>query len=176
MKHYRMTFSAFCAALGTVFLSVGFFTQFAAAFWIFLGSLCVLLSLETGKIQYAILTYFVIVVLSLLFNGFNIVFLIPFVCFMGLCPMTYFEFTKFKLPKLLAYVIRQIWFIGSMIASAFFTTVFFGFNIDNLDLEGLKTLGIITAICIPAFFFYNMGMINFRIKFKLLLNYLKIKF
>ena len=158
---YRLTFTAICAALGTLFLTVGFFVQAVVSLWVFLASLCVMLSLETGYVRDGVLTHVAITLLSLIFNGFNFIYLIPYIYFMGVCPIVNHVLEKTRLPRIAAYFIKHIWFTSSITITTYLTTGLFGFQFDSV-----RSTLIIIAICIPMFFFYNLGMVNIRIKFR----------
>ena len=171
MKNQCLTYSAICAALGTIFLSVGFFLQAAVSLWVFLASICVMMSLETGRLRYAVLTHIVITLLSLIFNGFNFIYMIPYIFFMGICPIFSFMFERTKMPALVAYFIKQALFILSMMIAASFSVVFFNFKPDSF-----MSVMIIIVLCIPSFFFYNLGMVNIRKKLRLFMGRKRINF
>ena len=121
-----------------------------------------MVSAETGRVQYALYTHIVISIVSLIFNGFNFIFLLPYITFMGLCPVINLAFEKIKLPRGVFYLIKQFWFTASMIFTAMFAPVLF-----NLRLDSPKTLLIIIAATIPVFFFFNLGMVNIQKKIRL---------
>jgi hypothetical protein len=127
-----------------------------------MASLCVMLSLETKYIRYGILTHIVITILSLILNGFNFIFLLPYITFTGLCPIGNALFEKLKLPRIISYVLKQIWFTGSIIITAQFGAGFF-----NLKVDSIQSVLIIVSITVPLFFFYNLGMVNIRRKVRL---------
>jgi len=160
-ENHCLTYSGICAALGAISLSIGFYLQVSVSFWTFVASVCVMLSLETGRMRYSVLVYTVITVLSLFFNGCNVIFLLPFITFMGTCPMACFVFERTRAPFVVSYCIKQIWFTGSTILMAWFGPVFFGVN-----LVDLKAAIIIAAFSVPSFFFYNWGMGNIQRKFR----------
>ena len=157
-----MVFGAICAAIGAMALSIGYFSQFAISFWVFVAALCVMVSAETGHVRYALYTHIVISIVSLIFTGFNFYFLLPYITFMGFCPVVNLAFEKIKLPKGVFYLIKQFWFTASMIFTAMFAPVLF-----NLRLDSPKTLVIIIAVTIPVFFFFNLGMVNIQKKIRL---------
>ena len=171
MNNKCMVYSAICAALGTMFLSIGFFLQVAISLWVFLASICVMLSLETGRLRYAVLTHVAITILSLFLNGFNFIFLIPYITFMGVCPLIHAVFEKTRMPAVLAYLIKQALFIMSIVITSMFSVVFFGFSPDNI-----ASVAIIAALCVPSFFFYNLGMVNIRRKVRLFMGRKRITF
>ena len=160
---YRLAFAAVCVALGTLFLTIGFFVQAVVSLWVFLGSLCVMLSLETGFVRDGVLTHIAITLLSLIFNGFNFIYLIPYIYFMGVCPIVSHLFEKTKMPRLAAYLIKHIWFTSQITITTYLSAGLFGLQFDS----AMSTI-IIIAICIPMFFFYNLGMVNIRRRFRLL--------
>ena len=150
-------FAAICAALGTMFLSMGYYLQIMSSFWVFLASICVMMSAETGRLRYPVLTHIVITVLSLFFNGFNFIYLLPYITFMGVCPIGNAIFEKYKMPAAVAYALMQIWFTLSIINTMIFGAVIFGFRLDSV-----KSVAIVAATTLLMFFFYNLGMVNIR--------------
>ena len=162
----RLTLAAIGSAMGVLFLSTGFALQVAVSFWVFMASLCVMLSLESGYIRYGIMSHIVITFLSLVFNGFNIVFLLPYVTFMGVCPIGNAFFEKMQLPRFLSYIIKQCWFTLSIFTTIYLGAgLFFGFSLDSLS-----SILFIALLTLPTFFFYNLGMVNIRRKLRRLLQ------
>ena len=169
MKTQYLTFTAICSAFGVICLSMGFYIQVTVSFWVFLASICVMVSLETGYIRYAIFAYIATTLLSLIFNGFNFVFLLPFITFMGICPIGNAAFEKIKIHRLISYFFKQIWFTASI-----FLTSSIGAGFMGLSLNNAKSILIIIALTIPSFFFYNLGMVNIQRKIRLFASRRKI--
>ena len=124
-----------------------------------------MLSSETGHVRYCVLTHITITFLSLCFTGFNFIFLLPYMTFMGMCPIAVALFERSRIPRWVSYFLKQLWFTGSTMVTALFGPVFF-----NIDLVNAQAALTIIAISIPSFFFYDWGMGNIKRKFRLIRN------
>ena len=134
MKNAKViALSAVTTALATVFLVIGnWFPTFSLS-GAFMASIVMMMPLAKKTYKGAILSYLATVLLTGIFSGFFTRWdaLFPFALFSGLHPIVnYFfserSFSNKLIAKILFVIIKDIWFVGVLIATHFLFEVYTG--------------------------------------------------
>lgn len=122
--------SAIASAFATVFLTFGnWFTTFSLS-GAFTASLCMMLPIAKKSYKGAVLAYLSTVVLTGVFSGFFTRWeaLLPFAVFSGLHPTVNYFLEERKVNKILAVVLKDIWFVGTLLLTQLLTKIYVGEN------------------------------------------------
>lgn len=108
--------SAICSGFAVIFLTVGAFIPVMDYSAIFMASMCTMLPLAKKSWQGGLMTYASTVALAFIFFfGTNPAMVITFAVFFGAHPTVSFLFKEKKINKTLAAVIKDLWFVGSLL-------------------------------------------------------------
>lgn len=113
---YEIALSAVAAAMATIFLSIGTLSSVMLFTGYLLASLCLCLPLARQSYVGFFFAYLTCCFLTLLFGGFAFFFrLLPFILFFGLHPLfNEIQLAK-KIHKVVAFLIKAVWFDGALI-------------------------------------------------------------
>lgn len=125
-KSFEIALSAISCAFAVVFLWLGILNPFLTALGYFVGILALMVPLTKQFIWGDFLAYLGTVILVLVLGAVQQFWkLVPFIMFFGLHPLANCLQIRFKINKWLAYIIKAIWFDGTLIAGYYL--VFNGF-------------------------------------------------
>ena len=131
MKNAKMVaLSAISTAFATVFLVIGnWFTSFSLAAAMY-ASVAIMLPLSKKSYKGAILCYLASVILTGIFSGFFTRWdaLLPFAAFCGLHPVVNSFLKEKKVNKVLAFAVKDVWFVGALVLTHVFTKLYIGDN------------------------------------------------
>lgn len=116
--------SSLCTAMASVLLSVGAYFPTLSYSCIFLASVVILLPLAKDTYKGAILTVIASAILSLLIASFSFETALPFILFFGFHPIVNKFFKQKRINKLLAFLIKDVWFVGTMLICYLLTDMF----------------------------------------------------
>ncbi len=116
--------SSLCTAFSATLLVVGAFFPTFSYSCIFLASVIILLPLAKGTYKGAALTVIASALLSFVIASFSFETSLPYVLFFGFHPIVNSFFKQKKLNRFLAYLIKDIWFVASMLICYFVTDLF----------------------------------------------------
>ena len=114
---HEVALAGIATAIATLFLSVGNITAILLFTGYLVASIALSLPLAKGSYRGYILAYVATVLLTLVVIGAGgyIIDLLPFVLFFGLHPLLNELQLKYKIPRLLALILKAIWFDGAML-------------------------------------------------------------
>ncbi len=116
--------SSLCTAISATLLCIGaYFLTFSYS-CIFLASVVILLPLAKNTYKGAILTVIASTLLSFLIASFSFETALPYLLFFGFHPIVNKYFEEKKLNRFLAYLIKDLWFVGAMLCCYFLTSMF----------------------------------------------------
>lgn len=119
-KSYKIALSGICTALSVIFLTLAFFLNIVSLSFFTLASLVLLLPLSKKMYGYAALTAIASALFSFLIGGLTV--FIPYVLFFGVHPILTVGLRDIKkLNKIIAIVIKQVFFNGSIFLIYFIT-------------------------------------------------------
>lgn len=162
--------SALCTAGASVLLAAGAYFPTLSYSCIFLASVIILLPLAKNTYKGAILTVIASTILSLLIASFSFETALPFVLFFGFHPIVNKFFKEKKLNKFLAYVIKDVWFVGAMLICYLVTDMFIT---DNETLKRYMVYIIIFGGSV-LFIVYDYMMFYFQRAMDVISKRLKI--
>lgn len=116
--------SALCTAMSATLLCIGAYFLSLSYSCIFLASVVVLLPLAKETYKGAILTVIASALLSFLIASFSFETDLPYLLFFGFHPIVSKYLEEKKLNRFLAYLIKNLWFVGSMLCCYFLTSMF----------------------------------------------------
>lgn len=162
--------SALSAALAVILLVAGAYFETLDLSCLFLASLCMMLPLYKGYYLGSFLSYAASSLLALLLTAGRFQIIIPFVTFFGLHALVNELQIKFKINKVLALVIKEVWFLGALLIAYFLTQLFV------FDNELLKKYGLYILLGGGALFFpiYDYIIFKFKRSLDILLKRLKL--
>lgn len=117
MKQSRVVaLSAICSAFAIIFLTMGAFIPVFDYSAIFMASMCTMLPLAKKSWKGGIMTYLATVALSFIFFfGTNPAMVVTFAIFFGAHPTVNFLFREKSFNKIIATVIKTVWFVGALL-------------------------------------------------------------
>ena len=161
MKHTKLVaLSAIATAFTVILLSVGAFVPILDYSCIFLAGICIMLPLTQKSVRAALMTYLASALLSLFFIGGRWEITITYAMFFGLHPIfNYFQREK-RINRYIALLIKEIWFIGTLVFLYIFFESFIGFEAEWARKYALPLLIVGGGI---TFIFYDFMMLRFQI-------------
>lgn len=158
---FEIALSAVACALATIFLSLGVLNNFLLATGYIVACFAMMLPLSKGFIVGDVIAYVATVLLTFLFGGVAVPWrVVPFILFFGLHPLVNYLQIRFKWNKIIAFVVKAVWFCGSMYLVWRFvfdmTT-----NYDWLD-EWMSKYAIPTVLVVGTLFFAVYDRLLFR--------------
>ena len=141
------------AALGALFLGAGAALGLPVSLCVFVASLCVSLSVEKGGLRGGALACLAIGLLGLFLTGFNLIYLMPYLAFMGPHPIVSRRLARAGVRRLPAYLLMQLWYIAAIFASISASAAILSLNAYRAFL--LRSVAWTSWV---AFFFYSIGM------------------
>lgn len=113
---HEVALAGISTAIATVFLAVGNFTSILLFIGYLVASIALSLPLAKGSYRGYVLAYVSTVLLTLLLIGSAgyIVDLTPFIVFFGLHPLLNELHLRFRIPNLVAFLVKAAWFDGAM--------------------------------------------------------------
>ncbi len=153
-----------------ILLVVGAYFETLDLSCLFLASLCMMLPLYKEYYLGAFLAYVAAALLSLVLAGGRFQIIIPFAMFFGLHALANELQLKFKINKIFALVIKEIWFLGTLLVMYFFTQMFVSEN------EVLQKYVLYVLLGGGALFFpiYDYIIFKFKRSLDILLKRLKL--
>ena len=167
MKNSRLiALSAIAAAFSIIFMSLGAFIPALDYSGIFMASLCVMLPLAKKSYKAGLMTYAATLCLSAILIGATTArweLIVVYGLFFGLHPTINYIFREKNFNKILATVIKIVWFIGVMILIYNVFTDFL-FDASFLQKEWVKKyIYLIIVVGGGALFIvYDLLMIRFQ--------------
>lgn len=162
--------SALSAALAVILLVAGAYFETLDLSCLFLASLCMMLPLCKDYYLGAFLAYVATTLLSLLLSAGRFQIIIPFAMFFGLHALVNELQLKFKINKILALLIKEVWFLGTLLVVYFFTQTFVSEN-ESLQKYLLYILLGGGAVCFPL---YDYLIFKFKTSLVIILKRLKL--
>ena len=109
---HEVALAGIATAIATIFLAVGNFTSIFLFVAYMVASIALSLPLAKGSFRGYALAYVATVLLTLLLVGTAgyIVDLLPFILFFGLHPLASELQLRFRFPKLIAMLVKAVWF------------------------------------------------------------------
>ena len=92
-----ITHCAIFTAIGSMLLTFGYYLQLAEFFWFFAATVCVIFAVEKCGVSFGLMTAICICVCVGILNGFNYIYLFPFVTFMCWHPILNKVFERLNL-------------------------------------------------------------------------------
>lgn len=123
MKHksFEIALSGVSAAIATVFLLLGTINRPLLMTGYLLASFAMMLPLSRRFVWGSVMAYVASCVLAfLLGGGAFLYYLIPFLAFFGLHPIANYLQMKYKIDRIVAYIVKAIWFDGMLALLWFF--------------------------------------------------------
>ncbi|MDD5016596.1 MAG: hypothetical protein PHO15_00680 [Eubacteriales bacterium] len=154
IKSKEVAYAAIASALSTVFLVTGFYLQIMEFFWYFMATLALMIPLSKGYARTAVFSYFVSSFLALLLCGFQFIYLMPYVIFMGLHPAVDYIMRKRGLNICLAHLIKAAWFDASVYVLILFTNLFLFIDL----MAGTFVIIIVFVVCTFLYFLYDYAI------------------
>jgi hypothetical protein len=136
-------------------LAVGYYTQLLEFFWYFMAALCVMAANALGGIRAALLAFASSALLALLLCAFNLLFLLPYLLFMGLHPIVNAVIVRYRISPVIAHPVKAIWFCAWLLAMIRFTGLFL---FVDLGAGGPVVILIVAAVSLPAYFLYELAV------------------
>lgn len=158
MKYSKViALSAVSAAMCLILLVLGAFIDVLDLSCLFLASLVIMIPLSKGYALGAFMAYLASALLGLLLTG-KIQIILPFAMFFGLHPVVNYLQLKHKVNKVLATIVKAAWFIGTLFAAYYLTTLFV------VETEWIKQYIVPIIIAGGAVFFvvYDVFMFKFQ--------------
>lgn len=160
---------AVSAAFSVIFIIAGTFIDVLDISCLFMASLALMLPLAKGSYAGAFLAYLASGLLGFLLTGsFRVV--LPYAAFFGLHPIINGLQKKFAINRVLALVIKTLWFAGVMVLCYYLTTMFV-FENEFLKKYAVYVLIIGSAVIFP---FYDMAISRFQISVCAIVKRLKL--
>lgn len=151
--------SAITTALSVIFIVIGAFIETFDLSCLFMASVCLMLPLSKNMRLGAFLSYIATAILSFIFSGVRFQILIPYVMFFGLHPIFNEIVVYKKWNKFLAFLIKAVWFIGTLFVTYYFTSMFI---FENEII--LKYINIVLPIGgLIVFVIYDFVMLRFQV-------------
>lgn len=150
--------SAVSTALAVVLLIFGAYFETFDLSCLFLASLCMMLPLYKKYYLGAFLSYVATSLLALILTAGRFQVVIPFAMFFGLHAIANELQLKFNVNKIVAFIVKEIWFLGTLAVMYFFTKMFVS---DNEVFEKYMPYIIIIG---GALFFPLYDILIFRFK------------
>lgn len=116
--------SAMCTTMSATLLVLGAYFPTLSYSMIFLASVVILLPLAKNTYKGALLTVIASALLSFFIAAFSFETSLPYILFFGFHPIVSKFFKEKGLNKFLAFVIKDLWFVGAMLVCYFVTDLF----------------------------------------------------
>lgn len=110
LNSYEIALSAMAAAIATVFLTIGVYSEILLFSGYLFACIALMLPLSKGSLRSYTFAYVVTCVLALIFNTARFFDLLPFIMFFGLHPLVNELQLKIKINRWLACGIKALWF------------------------------------------------------------------
>lgn len=115
-KSKVIALSAICAGFSLLFMLAGAFISVLDYSAIFMASICTMVLLAKKSWQGGLMTYLATLCLSaIFFVGYRPELVLTYGIFFGLHPTVNYLFKEKNFNKVLAYIIKIIWFVGSIL-------------------------------------------------------------
>lgn len=111
---YEIALSAMAAAIATVFLTIGVYSEILLFSGYLFACIALMLPLSKGSLRGYAFAYVVTCVLALIFNTARFFDLLPFIMFFGLHPLVNELQLKIKINRWLACGIKALWFDATL--------------------------------------------------------------
>ena len=120
-KSFEIALSGVATAIASLFLCLGVLSPYLLMTGYLLGSFAMMLPLSKRFVQGSVLAYLASSLLAFLLGGVAYFWrLLPFIAFFGLHPLANHLQLKFKINRWLAYLIKALWFDGTLVLIWFF--------------------------------------------------------
>lgn len=158
-KSKIVVLSALSSAFATVFLVVGNFFPELSLSGAFLASLSMMPILTKRSYRGAVMAYLSTIILAGIFSGFFVRWdaLFPFAVFLGLHPLVNVILEDKKVNKIVAIIIKDIWFVISLTLIHLVTKLYIGDN-DFINKYIYPILIIGGALIFPLYDYYMKYM------------------
>ena len=115
-KSKLIALSAICAGFSLLFMLVGAFISVLDYSAIFMASMCTMVLLAKKSWKGGLMTYLATLCLSaIFFVGFRPELVLTYGIFFGLHPTINYIFKEKNFNKILAFIIKMVWFVGSIL-------------------------------------------------------------
>ena len=158
-KSKLIALSAIATAFGVIFLALGAFLPIFDYSGIFIASVCMTLPLTKKSVWAGVMSYLATALLSLMFVGGRFEITVSFALFFGLHPVVNYVFEKRGLNKIIAFAIKDVWFILSLLFLYYFFEEFVGFDVEILKKYAVLVLTVGGGL---LFAFYDFAMLRFQ--------------
>lgn len=157
----RSKLIALCAlssAFALVCLMVGAYIPDMDLSGLFMASLCMMIPLSKESKMGGLLTYGATSVLSFFVTGMRLQVVIPFVMFFGLHPLVNYFIQEKKFNKIIFFIIKLVWFIGTLYLMYYVLNSFLGLSDKIVKIINI----VIPVIGVIFFVFYDFCMMKFQ--------------
>ncbi len=127
-KSKLIALSSLITAICVILLVVGEFMTVFALSGAFLAGVVLMIPLAKKSYLSAVLSYIASLLLSLLLSSFRYEAILPFAIFFGPYPIVRAFLEDKKINKIIALILKGVWFIGAILATYYLTTIALGDN------------------------------------------------
>ncbi len=125
MKYSKIVaLSAMSSALALILLVLGAYVEVLDLSCLFMASLALMMPLAKGYKLGGFLAYLATSILAFFLTGMRLQVVLPFAMFFGLHPLVNYMQRRFKINRVLATLIKAIWFIATLYVMYFVTQIF----------------------------------------------------
>ncbi len=152
----KIAYGGAFSALASSFLIISVFFPFYEYFWFYLAASCVMFPLALGFYFAAFSVYAVSSLLALTVSGFNFVYLMPYILFMGWQPIMCSLLKKAHVPRIIIMAVSAILMDAGLYLLYIATNVFifdFGWAYKYIYI-------VIGGLCTPLGMLYAFGMLK----------------
>lgn len=171
MKYSKVVaLSSVTTAFCTLLLVFGAYIEVLDLSCLFVASLVLMIPLSKGYKLGAFLSYLASVLLGFILTGARFQILIPFAMFFGLHPIANYIQKERNINKILALIVKTVWFVATLFVTYYFTKMFL---VENAMLE--KYINYIIVIAGSLFFIvYDILMDGFQRSITRIISRLKL--
>ncbi len=169
MKYSKViALSSISAAFAVILLTLGAFIEVIDIACVMIAGIAMMLPLSKKYYWGAILSFIASALLALITSGGRFTVIVPYAMFFGLYPIINALQVKFKFNKIIALILKDVWFLGSMIVYFWVITAFSGYDIfaDFAFLpEGVRQYIIPILLVLGAVFFIFYDKVMMKLQF-----------
>lgn len=167
---YKIALSGITVALSMVFITAAYFLSFMSLPFLALSSMCLLIPLSKKLYVYAGLCALAAALFSFLYPAGLMTILIPYAIFFGIHPIITIVLNNVKLNKIIASVIKQVFFNIALVSIYFILKEIFPEFLENRVLEFVLD-NVVWVWLLANLFFYFYDDLFLRLS-KRLSNYI----
>lgn len=169
-KSFEIALSAISCAIATAFLSLGILNNYLLGVGYMAACIALTVPLSRSFWLGDLLAYVATVILTLLFGGSAFIWrLLPFIIFFGLHPIANFVQFRFRINKILAFIVKAVWFDAMLYLSWRFL-----FNMTtSFEFVDRYIVPIIIVLGTLFFAFYDYMIVRCQMSANKIINKIK---